>query len=105
MSNDKGQLADQFGKCLRINRMRSGLSQEELGFRASLHRTEIGLLERGEREPKLNTIVKLTGALGVSLNELCGGISWKRENSGVGEFEFRDLHDSPAMFVTRGLGK
>ncbi len=105
MGTDRRRPADQFGKCLRIYRMRYGLSQEELGFRASLHRTEIGLLERGEREPKLNTLVKLTGALGVSLNELCGGVSWKRGGSGPGEFEFRDLHDSPAMSATRGLGK
>lgn len=93
MSAERRQLVDHFGKGLRISRMRVGLSQEELGFRASLHRTEIGLLERGEREPRLDTLVKLTGALGVSLNELCGGLSWKRKGSGAGEFEISQAKD------------
>ena len=38
-----------FGKNLSRCRRRAGFSQEELAVRASLHRTEIGLLERGER--------------------------------------------------------
>lgn len=42
-----------------------GFSQEEVGARAGLHRTEIGLLERGERVPRIDTLIKLAGALGV----------------------------------------
>jgi Helix-turn-helix len=34
------------------------------------------LLERGGREPRLGTIVKLSSALGVTPEELCTGISW-----------------------------
>lgn len=54
-------VARQFGKNLHRERKRAGLSQEEVGFRASLHRTEIGLLERGARTPRIDTLVKLAG--------------------------------------------
>lgn len=42
-------VAEHFGHNLRRARKQAGLSQEELAVRASLHRTEIGLVERGER--------------------------------------------------------
>ena len=45
-----------------------------LGFRARLHRTEISLLERGERDPRLTTIVRLAEALGVEPSRLLEGI-------------------------------
>lgn len=43
--------ADRFAKNLRRCRRRSGMSQEQVGLRAALHLTEIGLLERGARVP------------------------------------------------------
>jgi DNA-binding XRE family transcriptional regulator len=46
-----------------------GLSQDGLAERAGLARTEISLLERGLRLPRLDTIVKLGGALEI---EPCG---------------------------------
>jgi transcriptional regulator with XRE-family HTH domain len=54
-----------FGENILIARRRADLSQEELGFLASLHRTEIGQLERGIRLPRIDTVVKLAGALSV----------------------------------------
>jgi transcriptional regulator with XRE-family HTH domain len=65
-----------FSHNLRKARLAKGISQEELGFRCSLHRTEVSLLERGGREPRLGTIVKLCGALDLSPNDLCAGVSW-----------------------------
>jgi transcriptional regulator with XRE-family HTH domain len=65
-----------FAVNLRKARKRQGISQEELGFRCELHRTEISLLERGGREPRLGTIVKLAGALETTPGALCDGISW-----------------------------
>ncbi|MEX0971714.1 MAG: helix-turn-helix transcriptional regulator [Solirubrobacterales bacterium] len=67
---------DRFAVSLRKARLNAEISQEELGFRCDLHRTEISLLERGGREPRLGTIIKLAGALEVTTAELCGGISW-----------------------------
>ena len=69
-------IAQRFGKNLLRARKRLGVSQEELAVRASLHRTEIGLLERGERLARIDTAIKLAGALGVPLDHLIHGIAW-----------------------------
>ncbi len=75
-----------FAANLRRARHRKKISQEELGFRCQLHRTEISLLERGGREPRLGTIMKLCGALDATPEELCAGIRW---NVGSGRFQVR----------------
>ena len=66
----------QFAKNLRHHRERVGLSQEELGDICDLHRTEISLLERCKRSPRLETIVALAKGLKLdSPSELLDGIS------------------------------
>jgi transcriptional regulator with XRE-family HTH domain len=67
---------ERFATNLRKARQKKGISQEELGFRCDLHRTEISLLERGGREPRLGTMVKLAGALDTTLEQLGEGIAW-----------------------------
>jgi transcriptional regulator with XRE-family HTH domain len=67
---------ERFAVNLRRARTEAGISQEELGYMCDLHRTEVSLLERAEREPRLATIVKLAGALKTTPGELCAGISW-----------------------------
>jgi transcriptional regulator with XRE-family HTH domain len=67
---------DPFSVNLRKARKAANLSQQELGLRCDVHRTEVSLLERGGREPRLGTIVKLAGALGVTPGSLCAGIVW-----------------------------
>lgn len=57
--------------------MKAGLPQEKVAARAGLHRTEIGLLERGERVPRIDTLVKLAGALGVPPGDLLSTIVWE----------------------------
>lgn len=57
--------AERFGLNLFMARRRACLSQEQLARRAGLHRTEIGLLEKGLRSPRLDTIVKVADGLGV----------------------------------------
>jgi transcriptional regulator with XRE-family HTH domain len=70
-------LASHFGQNLRCVRGRAGISQEELGYRSGLHRTEIGLLERGARVPRIDTVLKLAAGLGVRIDSpLFEGISW-----------------------------
>jgi len=70
----KGPTARQFGHNLRRARTRLGIPQEELALRAALHRTEIGLLERGQRLPRIDTLIKCAEAAGVSPEELLEGI-------------------------------
>lgn len=57
---------EQFAANLRAARLKAGLSQEALGDIVDLHRTEISLLERAERDPRLATIVKLANGLSLS---------------------------------------
>ena len=79
-------VAARFGENLTRCRKRANLSQEELGFLAALHRTEIGLLERGTRVPRIDTLVKLAGALSVAPSELIEGIDWNPGSSTSGSF-------------------
>jgi transcriptional regulator with XRE-family HTH domain len=65
-----------FAANLRKARKRAAISQEELGTRCELHRTEISLLERAGREPRLATLIKLAGALETTPQELCEGLGW-----------------------------
>jgi transcriptional regulator with XRE-family HTH domain len=60
-------------------RQTCGVSQEELGQRTGLHRTEISLLERGGREPRLEILLKLAAALDTEVEALCAGIAWSTE--------------------------
>jgi len=54
------------GQELRLCRTKKGLSQENLGFEASLHRTYISLIERGLKSPTINTVVRICEALEIS---------------------------------------
>jgi transcriptional regulator with XRE-family HTH domain len=66
---------NQFAINLRERRVLAGLSQEALADRCDLHRTEISLLERCKRSPRLETIVILARGLGLrSPGELLQGI-------------------------------
>lgn len=66
-----------FGQNLARCRKGACVSQEELSFRASLHRTEVSLLERGERMPRVDTALRLAGSLGVPLDDLVAGLEWR----------------------------
>lgn len=58
-------------------REKAGLSQRDVAFRAGIHYTEIGLLERYERMPRAGTLVRLSGALGSEPWELLDGLAWE----------------------------
>jgi len=66
-----------FGKNLARCREGADVSQEELGFRASIHRTEVSLLERGERMPRVDTALRIAGSLGISMDDLVTGMEWR----------------------------
>lgn len=59
-----------FGERIRQLRLQKGMSQESLAFKANMHRTYMGGIERGERNPSLKNIEAIAKALGVSLKEL-----------------------------------
>jgi transcriptional regulator with XRE-family HTH domain len=66
-----------FGQNLARCREGANVSQEELSFRASIHRTEVSLLERGERMPRVDTALRIAGSLGVPPNDLVAGLEWR----------------------------
>ncbi|MFW6105175.1 MAG: helix-turn-helix domain-containing protein [Chloroflexota bacterium] len=66
----KTRIQRQFGKQVRKLRFAKGYSQEELAFRANVHRTYLGGIERGERNPSLKNMAAIAEALGVSLAKL-----------------------------------
>ena len=80
---NEGGLSDlraRFAANLRSARSRNGISQEELGRLCDMHRTEISILERAKRQPGLDTIIKLAGALEVTPDQLCAGLGWNPSN-------------------------
>lgn len=79
--------ATEFGKNLARHRHGAGLSQEETAVRASLHRTAVGQIERGERVARVDTLVKLAGAIGVDPCLLLEGLSWKPGGTRIGSFD------------------
>lgn len=59
-----------FGKNVQKARQALGIPQEELAFRAGLHRTYIGMVERAERSISLQNAKKIADALNVKLDTL-----------------------------------
>ena len=74
---DSTRLAEHFGRRLWHRRRLACLSQEDLGRLLNVHRTEVGLLERGRRVPRLDTILKLSAGVEVSPCELIAGLHWQ----------------------------
>ena len=59
-----------FGRVLRQLRLEAGLTQEQLGFEADLRRTYVSVLELGQQQPTLTTILKLAKGLGRSAHDV-----------------------------------
>ena len=62
-----GNILDRVGLKIRIIREDTGLSQEELGTLAGLHRAYVGQVERGEKNVGLKNLEKIAEALNVSV--------------------------------------
>jgi transcriptional regulator with XRE-family HTH domain len=59
-----------FGDRVRELRKEKGLSQDELSYKADLHRTYIGMIERAEKNITLTNIEKIAKALDVDIKKL-----------------------------------
>jgi transcriptional regulator with XRE-family HTH domain len=58
-----------FGRKVRLERLKKNLSQEDLGARAGLHRTYIGMVERAEKNVTLRNIEKICRALDLRIRD------------------------------------
>ena len=67
---DSVKLLRDFGQVVRTKRKLLGLSQEELATEAGLHRTYIGMIERGEKNLTLQNIKKISSALKCPIADL-----------------------------------
>ncbi|MCI0557594.1 MAG: helix-turn-helix domain-containing protein [Nitrososphaera sp.] len=63
-------LSIKFGNRVRKLRQVLGISQETLAERAGVHRTYVGMIERGEKNITLSNISKFASALEVTMAEL-----------------------------------
>jgi transcriptional regulator with XRE-family HTH domain len=69
----KKQILLNFGQKVKAERIKQGLSQEELAEKASVHRTYIGMIERAEKNITLTNIEKIALALGIEISKLFEG--------------------------------
>lgn len=67
-------LQERLGQNIRTRREGDELTQEDLAAACDLHPTEIGRLERGERDIRLSTLVRVARGLQVPPKELLDGI-------------------------------
>ncbi|SLM43305.1 BamHI control element (fragment) [Nitrospira sp. ND1] len=72
--SSKNNAKELFGYNVREIRRQAGLSQEELGYRAKLHRTYISSVERGKRNVSLENIFAIAAALEISPRDLLNPI-------------------------------
>lgn len=91
--NDLGDsVAKGFGAKLRKAREDAGLTQEELAYLGGISRTVISPLELGQHAPRLDTLIKLAGALGVEPCQLIADVRWTPPPAqGPSGGSFRDL--------------
>lgn len=68
------------GDRIRIIRTERGLSQEELAHRADIDASHFGKLERGEVNPSLSSLEKITGVLEITLEDLFRNIQPSTKN-------------------------
>lgn len=64
------RLVEIFAKRVRARRLELGLSQEQLAEKAGIHRTYVGMLERGEKNVTIYNIDRIATALSVDPSTL-----------------------------------
>jgi transcriptional regulator with XRE-family HTH domain len=67
-----------FGLRLRALRAERGVSQDQLASQTGIHPTAIGRFERGAREPRLRSILRLAAGLGVKPGRLVDDLGKRR---------------------------
>ena len=80
-----------FGLAIKTWRGKSGISQEELAYRAGLHRSYVADIERGARNASLQTIEKLASALKISFSTLFQPLSGFPASGGMTTLSSNDL--------------
>lgn len=74
MMNNLDNLSKEFGKRIKIERIKKEVSQEKLAELSGLHRTTLGTIENGKTSPTLDSVAKIAKALNVKMSELLEGL-------------------------------
>lgn len=85
LHEDPERLSAAFGERMRELRAREGVSQDGLARESDVHPTSIGRLERGGREPRLSTILRIAEGLGIEPGELVNRLDGKRKKTAGGD--------------------
>jgi transcriptional regulator with XRE-family HTH domain len=75
ISCDEKEMVLALGRVIRASRIAKGYSQEQLAERAGLHRTYVGMVERGERNITIVNYIRVARSLGMSVTELIASSS------------------------------
>lgn len=67
-----------FARNVAAARKRLGLTQEQVSERSDVHPTEVSRIERGERDVRVSTVVRLARALEVTPGQLLDGLDSAR---------------------------
>lgn len=86
------ELRERFGVNLRECRKRLGISQWELSFRAETGLGAVSPMELGQKLPRIDTFIRMAGAVEATPNELTAGILWSPAEAIItpGGFEVPD---------------
>jgi transcriptional regulator with XRE-family HTH domain len=74
MADPHSEAARILGERVRFHRQELGLSQEDIADLAEMHVTNLGKLERGQSNPSLVTIIRVSGVLDIDPSELVRGL-------------------------------
>ncbi len=74
ISEQNKKILDEIGSRIARTRKARGISQESLAAKTGLDRVAIGYIEQGRRRPSVSTVVKITKALGMKLEEFFRGM-------------------------------
>ncbi len=64
------ELAKRVGQAVRATREQAGLSQDELAWRAGIHRAYMGVIERGEQNITIFKLYQVAKAMGIECSEI-----------------------------------
>jgi len=66
----RSNISEKIGKRIAELRKEKGLTQEQLAVKINMDRTFVGYLEKGDRNPSVETANKIARALGVKISEI-----------------------------------
>jgi transcriptional regulator with XRE-family HTH domain len=90
------------GNRVRSLRKERGLSQEALAFKAGLHHTHIGAVERGETNVSIVSLEMISKGLGVTIGELVNDLSGPEDEVKMKAFIAREIKHCPSA-VLKGV--